>query len=207
MIDLQYKWHKSMGLSEIGVWRDVMKNIVLIFFSFIFLSGCIGTADYYASKTEYYIAQARAHEAYIHAVNKPLAEMTAPDGAKFIVNNHNIPTPRIEQANSPIVDGLKVILQSTPVAILSGGWAGKEIIRHSTGTLTTESGTINTNSGNESYQTDSGLIDQHQETSSISNDNHSATAPPLVVTQPTPVIVNQPSPLVVTQEKFWTEEL
>jgi len=166
----------------------------------IFSSGCIGTADYYQSKTEYYFAQARANEAYISAVSKPIAEMTAPDGTVFIVNNHNIPAPKIEQANSPIVDGLKVILQSTPAAILSGGWAGREIIKHSTGTLTTDSGTINAHS-------DNGLIDQRQSSTDTSTitENNSSTAPPVVVEQPTPVIVNQPEPIIV-QEKFWTEE-
>jgi len=168
-----------------------MKNTILIFFSFIFLSGCIGTADYYQSKTEFYVAQATATQAYIQAVSKPIAEMTAPDGTRFVVNNHNIPAPRIEQANSPIVDGLKVILQSTPAAILSGGWAGSEIIKHSTGQLTnTGGGTINTNSGNPQLQSEAG-IDQSEV---ITTEDNSATAPPLVVTQPAPTVVN---PLVV----------
>jgi len=157
----------------------------------IFSSGCIGTADYYQSKTEYYIAQATATQAYIQAVSKPLAEMTAPDGTRFVVNNTAITAPRIEQANSPIVDGLKAILQSTPAAMLAGGWAGSEIIKHSTGQLTnTGNGTINTNSGNPQTQSDAG-IDQ-----SVSTDSHEATAQPLVVTQPKPTIVN---PVVVTQ--------
>jgi len=171
-----------------------MRKLLMLLTLLIFSSGCIGTADYYASKTEYYIAQARASEAYIKAVSKPVAEMTAPDGTRFVVNNTEIPAPRIEQANSPIVDGIKVILNSTPAAILSGGWAGSEIIKHSTGQLTnTGGGTINTNSGNSVLQSE-GTIDQSEV---ITTEDNSETAPPLVVTQPNPTIVN---PVVVETE-------
>ena len=166
----------------------------LLFFSCWLCSGCIGTADYYASKSAYYEAQARANIAYIQAVDKPLAEMTAPDGTRFVVNNTAIQAPRIEQANSPIVDGLKTILNSTPAAIMSGGWAGSEIIKHSTGQLTnTGNGTINTNSGNSALQSEAG-IDQ-----SVTDDHTNNAATPTIVNQPEPTIVTQPEPTIVTQ--------
>jgi len=123
----------------------------LLFSLFFLLPGCVGTADYYASKTAYYNAQSAAQVAYIQAANRPIAEMTAPDGTRFVVNNTAIQAPRIHQANSPIVDGMKVVLNSTPVAILFGGWAAKEIIQHSAGTLINNGdGSISSNSGNTS---------------------------------------------------------
>lgn len=171
-----------------------VKFIALV--SCFIASGCIGSADYYASKTAYYQAQASASQAYIQAASKPLAEMKAPDGTVFVVNNTAIQAPVIQQAGSPIVDGLKVILNSTPAAVLSGGWAAKEIIKNSAGTFTNngDGGTISNNSGNTpSY------INGDTDNSTSTVDDHTATAPPLVVTQPDPVIVNQPEPIVIEQ--------
>jgi len=169
-----------------------MRYVIMI--AAMICSGCIGSEEYYASKTAYYQAQAQANIAYIQASNKPLAEMTAPDGTRFVVNNTAIQAPRIEQANSPIVDGFKVILNSTPAAVLSGGWAAKEIIQHSAGTLINNGdGTISSNSGNTSSFVNG-------DTDNSVTDDHTATAPPLVVTQPSPVVVTQPDPTIVKPE-------
>jgi len=167
-----------------------MKYFLLLI---LLLPGCLGSADYYASKTSYYEAQARANEAYIEASSKPLAEMRAPDGTVFIVNNTAIQAPVIQQAGSPIVDGLKVILNSTPVAVLSGGWAAKEIIKNSAGTLINSGdGAINSNSGNTSTFTNG-------DTNNSITDDHTATATPTIVTQPEPVIVSPVDPVIITQ--------
>jgi len=76
--------------------------------------------------------------------------MRAPDGTIFIVNNTNIQKPAIKEASNPVVDGLKVVLQSTPASVLSGGWAAKEVIGNVGGTIINngDSGSISSNSNN-----------------------------------------------------------
>ena len=63
-----------------------MKYILPIIL-FIFLTGCMGTKEYYQAQTAYYDAQARANIAHVQAVNnrQPLAKMVAPDGTVFVV--------------------------------------------------------------------------------------------------------------------------
>lgn len=181
-----------------------MKTYLSLTFIFI-LSGCMGTSEYYQSQTAYYQAQATANASYTAAMSRPLAEMTAPDGTKFIVNNPNVQRPAIQPATNPIVDGLKTIVNSTPVSIIAGGWAAKEVIRSATnGTINNSGdGSVTTNSNNQPQliSTD-GNVDQ-----SITTIDNSATATPTVVSQekavivehPEPVIITQPDPIIVTQ--------
>lgn len=162
----------------------------------ILLSGCMGTENYYNAQTEYYKAQAEASKAYIQAVSKPLAQMQTADGTVFVVNNTNVQAPVIHTIDNPIVAGIKTVVNSTPIAILSGGWAVKEIVKHSTN-ITNNGGTVTTNSNNQPQLANEGNIDN-----SVDN---SATATPTVVNQDKAVIVEQPEPIVVRPEIVETE--
>ncbi|MBF0205199.1 MAG: hypothetical protein HQK67_13080 [Desulfamplus sp.] len=174
-----------------------MKLIIAILMSIV-LTSCMGTSEYYKSQTEFYKAQTEANKAYMMAMQKPIAEMVAPDGTTFRVNNVNIQQPQIQQMTNPVVDGLKTVINSTPVAILSGGWAVKEIVRSSTGTITNGAGTVTTNSNNQPQVVNAdGNIDQSEHTATPTVVNQPA---PTVVTQPAPLIVPQPSPVIVTPE-------
>ena len=164
----------------------------------ILLSGCMGTENYYNAQTEYYKAQAEASKAYVQAVSRPVAEMTAPDGTKFVVNNTNIQAPVIHTIDNPIVAGIKTVVNSTPLAIITGGWAVKEIVKHSTN-ITNNGGTVTTNSNNQPQLANEGNIDN-----SVDN---SATATPTVVNQEKAVIVEQPEPVIVKPEIVETEPL
>ena len=176
--------------------KESLKNILCFFFCLMLLLaisllyGCMGTENYYNSQAAYYEAQAQANIAYVQAVSKPLAEMTAPDGTKFVVNNTNIQAPVIHTTENPIVAGLKTVVNSTPLAIITGGWAAKEVIKASTGNITNNGGTVTTNSNNQPQILNSdGNIDQS-----------SHTATPTVVEKDKAIIVNQPEPVIVKPE-------
>ena len=174
------------------------KYHILLIISSFFLSSCMGTENYYNAQTEYYKAQAEANKAYVQAMSRPVAEMTAPDGTRFVVNNTNIQAPIIHTIDNPIVAGIKTVVNSTPIAILSGGWAVKEIVKHSTN-ITNNGGTVTTNSNNQPQLANEGNIDN-----SVDN---SATATPTIVNQEKAVIVEQPEPIVVRPEIVETEPL
>lgn len=164
-------------------------KIISILILCLFINGCIGTENYYKAQTEYYKAQAEANKAYTLAISKPLAQMQSPDGTTFIVNNPNIQKPEIHQAVNPITDGIKTIVNSTPAAILSSGFAVKEIVKHSSN-IQNNGGTVTTNSNNQPQILNAdGNIDQS-----------SHTATPTVVEQDRAVIVNQPEPVIVKPE-------
>lgn len=163
---------------------------MLIIIMFPAIIGCTG---YYNAQIEFYKAQSNSNIAYLDVINnrKPIAEMVAPDGTVFRVNNSDaIAQPVIVQATNPFVDGVKSIVNSTPASILSSGWAIKEIVNQSVGNSST------TNTGNTSVN---GNIDQ-------SSTDSSATATPTVVTQPQPIIVTQPEPVIVKPEVVITKE-
>ena len=166
-------------------------------------SSCIGTENYYQAQTAYYQAQAEANRAYIQAVSKPLAQMTAPDGTIFLVNNPNIQRPEIHQAVNPISDTVKTIVNSTPAAILSSGFAVKEIVKHSSN-ITNNGGTVSTNSNNSLKAAAEGNIDE-----SIDN-THTPTIvsqdKAVIVNQDKAVIVNQPEPIIVKPEVINLED-
>lgn len=164
-------------------------------------SGCMGTENYYKAQTAYYQAQAEAQTAYIHAQNQrqPLAEMIAPDGTKFIVNQAGIiQSPVIQTTKNPIVDGLKTIVNSTPLSIVAGGWAAKEIIKHSTGDVSASGESTVTTTANSNNQTELNNAESDINNSVDSSDN-SQVADPLVVNQPEPIILTQPEPIIVNQ--------
>jgi len=173
-----------------------MKTLLII--SCFFLSGCMGTENYYAAQTAYYNAQAQANTAYITAINNrpPIAEMISPDGTKFIVNQTQaIPMPVISTIKNPIVESLKTIMNATPVAILAGGWSAKQIIKSSTGDINNESGTV-TSTANSNNQTELNNADEsisRDESATDDNsvmDSHDAVSDPVIVTQPEPIVIN-----------------
>lgn len=165
-----------------------LKNTLLIIGFILSFNtiGCMGTESYYNAQTAFYNAQAEASKAYVIAVSKPIAEMTAPDGTKFVVNNTNISNPKIEQANNPIVDVVKSVVNSTPLTILSSGFAVKEIVKNSSN-ITNNGGSVTTNSNN-STKLSNGNIEE------IDN-----TATPTVVTTDKAVIVES-EPVIVRPE-------
>jgi len=180
-----------------------MKNLFLIVIIGLICTGCMGTKEYYQAQTEYYKAQAQAQTAYLQAQNQrqPLAEMIAPDGTRFVVNQSGIiQTPVIQTTKNPIVEGMKTIVNSTPVGILAGGWAAKEIIKHSTGDVSASgqsnvTTTANSNNMTELNSAESDIVNDSSANDSRSNYDN-ATAAPVVVNQPDPVVVD---PVVVEQ--------
>lgn len=180
-----------------------MKNLFLIVITGLICASCMGTKEYYRAQTAYYNAQAQAQTAYIQVQNQrqPLAEMTAPDGTRFVVNQSGIiQMPVIQTTKNPIVEGLRTIATSTPVSILAGGWAAKEIIKHSTGDVSASgqssvTTTANSNNMTELNNAESDII--HDSSTSDSRSNYdNATADPVVVNQPEPVVVD---PVIVEQ--------
>ena len=180
-----------------------MKYLILI--ACLFLSGCMGTENYYKAQTAYYQAQAQANSAYIAAVNnrQPLAEMTAPDGTKFVVNQTQmIPIPSIQTTKNPIVEGLRTVVNSTPFGIFAGGWSAKQIIKASSGDINNGAGTVtstsNSNNQTELNNANEGITRDESVTDDNSViDSHDAVSEPTVITQPEPVIITQPEPIIV----------
>ena len=166
-------------------------KIISILILCLFINSCIGTENYYKAQTEYYKAQAEANKAYTLAISKPLAQMQSPDGTTFIVNNPNIQKPEIHQAVNPITDGIKTIVNSTPAAILSSGFAVKEIVKHSSN-IQNNGGTVTTNSNNSTKLLNEGNLDE-----SVKTDN---THTPTVVSQEKAVIVEQDKAIIVKPE-------
>ena len=184
---------------------------LLLFLSLLTLTSCMGTQAYYDSQTAYYQAQTQAATAYMQAMNSrpPLAEMTAPDGTKFIVNQTGaISTPAIRQAENPIVKGIK-----TGERILMSGIIGAsavELMKAGNGEIhNSGSGTVTTNSYNPvdvtTRHTDDGdVVETNHDNSDWTDrhdlaDDHSQTADPTIVEQPAPVIVD---PVIVEQPPY-----
>jgi len=134
----------------------------------ISLSGCAG---YYESQTAYYTAQTRSAEAYLRASQQPIAEMVAPDGTRFVVNQVAIQMPVIKESNNPMVEGIKTIVNSTPASILSGAVLAGEILKNSVGST---SNTTNTDGSNNQSTNTTSTSSSTNETQST-NDNHSVT--------------------------------
>lgn len=163
----------------------------------LYLTGCMGTENYYQSQIAYYNAQAEASRAYIEAMNnrQPLAEMVAPDGTRFVVNQTGtVTTPVIRTTQNPIVEGLKTVVNSTPLAIVAGGWTAKQILKNATGDINASGGSTVTSTSNSHNATD--LRNADGNISDVS-DSYNQTAPPTVVTQPDPTIVPAPDPVIV----------
>lgn len=171
------------------------KHLILILM-IVSLTGC---SKYYEAEISYYNAQAMANDAYVSAMRNlpPIAQMTAPDGTVFVVNSTaQIQLPVIKQMDNPALGALKTIVNSTPLSIVAGGWAGSEIIKQSRG--------HNLSIDGQSSYTDStsvGNLDQSQQNSTATPTVVDQPSPvvvnPTVVTQPEPVIVQQPEPIIV----------
>lgn len=161
------------------------------------LTGCMGTENYYQSQIAYYNAQAQAYQAQAEAqANRPpLAEMVAPDGTRFVVNQvGDVATPVIRATQNPIVEGLKTVVNSTPLAIVAGGWTAKQVLQNATGDINASGGSTVTSTSNSHNSTD--LRNADGNISDVS-DSYNQTADPTVVTQPDPTIVPAPDPVIV----------
>ena len=148
-----------------------MRFIILICIS-VLMTGC----------TSYYEAQKAYYEAQTEIASRPMAEMTAPDGTKFVVNHQTI----IRQASNPVVDTIKSIVSSPIASIIGGGWATKEIVKAATG-----------DNNSTYYQT---TDNSATATPTVVNQPEPVVvnpADPVIVTQPEPIIVEQPEPIIV----------
>lgn len=166
-----------------------MKYLLAIL-AVLFLTGCMGTENYYKSQIAYYNAQAEANRAYIEAMNKrqPLAEMVAPDGTRFVVNQTGSMTvPMIRATQNPIVEGLKTVMNSTPLAIVAGGWTAGEVLKHATGDINASGGSNVTSTSNSHNSTDLRNADgnvSEDNSNNSTNDSYNQTADPTIVEQP-----------------------
>jgi hypothetical protein len=142
---------------------------------------------YYEAKNGYYEAQKEAYKAYTEAAKQPIASFTTKEGVTVTVNNTNILTPSIIQERNAFVEGLKVVVDSTPAALLSGGWAGREILKQTTGDSST---TTTTNTTEDNSSVDKSSTNTTEDNSSkTSTEDNSSTATPTIVTQPEPKII------------------
>jgi hypothetical protein len=153
-------------------------NIKIVLYVIIFICcACLGVgcAPYYEAQKAYY-------EANAEIARRPMAEMTAPDGTKLVVNHQTV----IQQASNPVVDTIKSIVSSPIASIIGGGWATREIVNAATG-----------DNNSTYYQT---TDNSATATPTIVNQPEPVVvspADPVIVTQPEPIIVEQPKPIVV----------
>jgi len=150
--------------------QSIIKTVTRILCVITCLQAIGCTPSYYEAQRAYYEAQKTSYEAYIKTASKPIAEMIAPDGTRFAVNNAEVKIPMIRQSENPIVNVIDTVVNSSPAAIIAGGWSVSEIMKRAIGDTTTTTTTVN-----------------------------DSTAPPVVVQQPEPVVVQQPEPVVVQQ--------
>jgi PBP1b-binding outer membrane lipoprotein LpoB len=183
-----------------------MKYIIAALALAIMLTGCMGTENYYQSQIAYYNAQAQAYQAQAEAqANRPpLAEMVAPDGTRFVVNQTgDMPAPVIRTTQNPIVEGVKTIVNSTPLAIVAGGWTAKEILKNATGDINASGGSSVTSTSNSHNASEIRNADTMDNSDNSLTDSQNQTADPTIVEQPPyndPIIVEQPpynDPIVV----------
>lgn len=177
-----------------------MRYLVAVL-ALVMLTGCMGTESYYQSQIAYYNAQAEANRAYIEAMNnrQPLAEMVAPDGTRFTVNQTGVmAAPVVRTTQNPIVEGLKTVVNSTPLAIVAGGWTAGEVLKHATGDINASGGSTVTSTNNSHNATDLRNADGNiSEDNNSMNDSYNQTAEPTVVTQPDPTIIPAPDPVII----------
>jgi hypothetical protein len=183
--------------------EDSMKRLIVLAAMAMLLTGCMGTENYYKAQMSYYEAQAMAYQAQAEAqANRPpLAEMVAPDGTRFVVNQTgDMPVPVIRTTQNPIVEGLKTVVNSTPLAIVAGGWTAGEVLKHATGDINASGGSTVTSTSNSHNSTDLRNADgnvSEDNSNNSTNDSYNQTADPTVVNAPDPTIVTQPDPVIV----------
>lgn len=188
-----------------------MRAIIIALIASLSLYGCMGTENYYKAQTAYYTAQTQAQIAYIEAQKdkQPLAQMVAPDGTCFTVNQvSNLPAPVINVPQNPVIAGLKTVITSTPMSILAGSWGARELIKAATGDMSVDNGSSLTTTRDSNNQTelnnaDEG-IDRKINNSVNDTDNRSnyenSVSDPTIVEQPPAVIVEQPEPVIINRE-------
>jgi len=183
-----------------------MKYIIAALALAIMLTGCMGTENYYQSQIAYYNAHAQAYQAQAEAqANRPpLAEMVAPDGTRFVVNQTgDMPAPVIRTTENPIVAGIKTVVNSTPLSIVAGGWTAKEILKNATGDINASGGSSVTSTSNSHNASEIRNADTMDNSDNSLTDSQNQTADPTIVEQPPyndPIIVEQPpynDPIVV----------
>jgi outer membrane lipoprotein SlyB len=183
--------------------------ILLVSLIGLSLSGCMGTKNYYDAQTAYYNAQKDASIAYTKAMNArpPIAQMVAPDGTVFTVNQTGaITSPVIRITENPIVAGLKTVVNSTPLAIVAGGWSAKELLKSSSGDVYASDNAHVTTTSNSNNATDLRNADgdiSEDNSNNSTNDSNNAVADPTIVEQPAyndPIVIEQPDyndPIIV----------
>jgi len=195
----------------------IFKNVLVIGLA-VLLTGCVLTSNAkYAADTAFYNAQKAAADLAIAQGNRPLVKVQLNSGEILTVNNQiPVAIPPIRQLKNGWVESFKAVINSTPLSIVSGGWAAREMLKHSGGgveiqgdgnTASPVSNSYNTETTDVSTATDGSNLDQHSDSSdqsridSSDNSNHSdnsdnrtdynnQTATPTIVDQPVPIIVD-----------------
>ena len=158
-------------------------------------------------------AQQAAIASHAELIKAPpvVATFQTTNGEVIKIHSQLIPEyPVVRQRKNQVVEGLKAVVTSTPLAIIAGGWSASEIIKRSTGDVTASGMSSVTTTANSHNATDisnaDGSIDRsNTEDNSVAiNDDHSVridddhsdhsdnsvvdshdqTADPTVVTQP-----------------------
>ena len=173
--------------------------LIMVLFLMVGLFSCAGKQD--ASLSAAINAQSANYAAYLEALNArpPVAMVTDSNGTQFVINQPPVlpPPPTIVVPDNPFVAGIKAVVNSTPAAILSGGWSASRLIRSATGDITA-SGQASVTSINNSHNpstirnADGNISEDNSDQSST--DSHNATADPTIIQAPDPVIVD---PVVV----------
>jgi hypothetical protein len=187
--------------------KKTIVSLIVFIFSITLFYGC---AD-----KEYYTAQENAYKAQITYLqvmqNKPMVSFTTRENETFVVNNPNIPMPQpnIRPLQNPVVELIKSVVGSPVASILAGGWATKEIVKNSVGSINVSDGsTYSSNSNNRTasgsgYVSEDHSVDNTDNTNNSINDSYNETAEPYIVEQPPyndPIIVTQPpynDPIIV----------
>ena len=159
-----------------------MKIVILVSLC-LFLTSCASTRNMQSSSMK---SQAAAHTSYYeNYANQPLSKITLPDGTVIETAHPVRPAPPIiTMPRNEWADTAISILNSTPLSIVAGGWAGKQLLKYSNGPVNNNGdGTVNLNSGNATRLENNDLsahdgitYDKSYKPSEVINDDHSVNS-------------------------------
>jgi len=152
-----------------------------------------------------------------------IASFTVPGGTTVNIHSQNTPAyPIIKQRSNAYVESLKTIVNSTPLAIVAGGWTAKQVLQNSQGDVYASDNaqvttTSNSNNPTDIRKADGDISEDHSDNSMNDSNNtpdysdnsikdsYNQTADPTIVEQPEyndPVIVRPEivDPVVIQPE-------
>jgi len=133
-----------------------MKTKLFIITALLMLNGCILIKDAaYQRDIEFYKAQSDIAKAQIKAQERPLATFKAQSGEVFTVNYPGkVTAPAMQQHENRAWRFGETLVNSTPLQILAGGWAVKEIVNTATGDIVSSGSGDITSTSNSNNTTD-----------------------------------------------------